>query len=152
MPKVGVALSVRNQKAVNQAGPLLDEISESWRKIEDHFKNSGILRGVTLKAWDMLSSPETGESFIGIAFIGVQKVKGSWHVCFGTWTDGCPEDEIVWLPVGECSSELRIDLLDHVEKLHEELVESNETYVASIQAAADKAVRVVEKLDPSGLF
>ena len=151
MPKKPLALSARNNQAVSKAEPLLDKISNSWRQIEEFFRNSGILRGATYPFGDMFAHPDTEEGFMGTRFIGIRKVKGAWHVCYGTWQDGCRDDDITWWPIGECSSEIRIELLDYVGKLQEELVKSNEAYVASIEKAAAKAVSVVTKLQISNL-
>lgn len=149
MPTSDSALIARNEAAMNEASPLLDKLSKTWDKIEGFFRKSGILREVSI-SFAPLHDQNTGGGIYGERLISLQKFGGSWKVCYGEVY--YQHDEVIsWKPVGESPADIRIELLEHVNRLFEALVKSNEEYVAEIRAATQKAEEIKVNLDLAGL-
>ncbi len=146
MAGIDAALKKRNKQIILQANPLFDELNSAWDKIEKFFRTQGILQSAYYSYDVAVVWPNQNESQqVGEFLIGIQKLKGKWHICHGVleYRDG----EISgWTPVAECSTELRIELLDHVDKLFERLVEANEKYVPEIEQAVAKSQSVLKDL------
>lgn len=146
MAGIDAALKKRNKQTILQANPLFDELNSAWEKIEKFFRTQGILQsaffpyGVETRWYNQAESEVVGEYLIGI-----QKVKGKWHVCYGT-RDLSDYEISDWTPIAECSTELRIELLNHVDKLFEKLVEANEKFVPEIEQAVAKSQAVLKDL------
>lgn len=145
MAKLDAALSARNAEALQRVNPLFDEINQSWARIESHFQKQGILREVehrvdTETVW-------TGNDYepVGEISIGVQKRRGKWRICYGFMPFHGP-GEVEWTPITDCQIQTRIEFLEHVSKLFEKLVESNESYVPEVEKAVARSKEVLAEL------
>ncbi len=144
------ALIERNKAAIKQASPLLDQISKTWENIEKFFQSQGILRGACTGYQTIYQDPY-GECPIGEHLLGIQKLKGAWRICVGMEHYNHPEDEFNWKPIGEASTQLRIELLEHVHSLFAAMVKSNEDYIKDIEEAAKKSQKVLSELQIADL-
>lgn len=140
------ALIQRNKAAIKQASPLLDQLSGTWDKIEKFFQSQGILRGACVGYQTVYQDPHE-ECPIAERLLGIQKVKGAWRICTGSEHYNYPEDGCDWKPIGEASTQLRIDLLEHVHPLFAAMVKSNEEYIKEIEKAAEKSRKVLSDLE-----
>ena len=146
MAKVDAALKKRNHEALSEVAPLFDQLNAAWEKIEDFFRSQGILAPTyisyaPLECWHNSVEPET----VGELVLGIEKIKGKWRICHSAY-DYRQGEVGTWTPVSDCSTELRTELLDHVGKLFEKLVESNEKYVPEVQKAVAKSAAVLKEL------
>lgn len=150
MPSFDPALIERNKAAIKQASPLLDKISKSWDDIEEFFRSQGILRGASIGYGTIYEDP-LEESPVGQDLLGIQKVKGAWRICVGSDMYRRPDCSPNWKPIGEASTQLRIDLLEHVHALFAAMVKSNEEYIKEIEEAARKSQAVLSDLQIADL-
>jgi len=141
MPKLDAALIKRNAAAIAQANPLYELVNKNWEKVEDFFRNQGVLAPVT--AW--LETSEGGlESGLGISKSG-----GQWRVHVVTSHINDPEQVEHWALICDAPIATRVAMLQHVPKLFDKLVESNEKAVADLADAAKKSSEAFQAL---GIF
>jgi hypothetical protein len=140
------ALRNRNKEIIQKATPLFDQLNESWEKIESFFRAQGILQSCYI-SYDQFGDWPQPDQFnaYGEELLGIEKHKGKWRICFAQLDYGSGEIS-GWTPVTEGSTEIRILLLDHVGKLFEMLVESNEKFVPEIEQAVAKSHSVLKAL------
>lgn len=150
MPSFDAALIQRNQAALAKASPLLDKLSKSWEQIEQFFRKQGILRGARYQ-YGSIYGDFPREDELGAKLLGVQKVKGTWRICYGEELYTHPDRDVDWVPVGDAPTAIRIGLLEHVGPLFEAMVKSNEGYLEEIEQAAAKAQSVLADLEFSDL-
>ena len=143
MSKLDAALLQRNKKTMQTVSPLFDELNKTWEEIEKFFRQQGILRDV-LHGFGTLEDERYGPQ--ADLLIGIQKQRGEWRICYGTYYYNNPEDVTNWTPVTECSTEVRIELLDHVNDLFEKLVKRNEEFIPELEQAVAKSHSVLEDL------
>lgn len=145
MAKIDAALIERNRMALKQVSPLFDQLNDSWAKIEDFFRRQGILQSAEhsygeLKHWH---NPAESEVY-GEKLIGVQKIKGKWRICYGEFHHQHGDSD--WTPVSDCNVDVRTEMLNHVGKLFEVLVDANEKYVPELEQAVVKSHSVLDEL------
>ena len=143
MSKLDDALVKRNQEAMKAVSPLFDELNKTWEKIEQFFRKQGILRDVEL-ALKPLEDVQYGP--YADTLIGIQKRRGEWRICYGISHYNNPNQETDWTAIPECSTELRVELLDHVKDLFAELVKTNEEFIPELEQAVAKSHNVLEEL------
>lgn len=140
-------LEERNSTTIDRAEPMFAQVNSNWEKVESYLKAKGVLHSVEhsfgqLEKW---LDPGTCDTF-GDRLIGIQRVKGKWRVCYGTFYYCDPNGETDWTPITECSMEIRIELLEHVPKLFEALVVANEKYIPTLEKAVEKSNEVLKNL------
>lgn len=143
MSKLDAALVQRNKQAIEAASPLFDELNKSWDQIEKFLRKQGILHEVEHQI-GTLDDLQYGA--YASRLIGIQKRKGEWRVCYGVVHFQDPDEDAGWIPVTECTTDLRIELLEHVAGLFEELVKSNEKFVPEMEKAVAKSHSVLADL------
>ena len=145
MPKVASALLERNQRALDQAKPLLESLSKQWGAIETALSNMGILKAAAC-TFESDEDPRTGH-VSGEYQLSVQKLSGKWRVCTGYFHYQSPYGDVEdWTPVIDAPISRRIELLDYVDDLREAIVAANESCVAQLEEACEKSSNVLKQL------
>src|SRR5205807_7395386 len=73
--------------------------------------------------------------------LGIQKVKGKWRLCYGSFDyNECSLHD--WMPIVECSVEVRIEAVKHIAALEQKLVESTEEFIPEV----DQAIRTLTEI------
>lgn len=66
--------------------------------------------------------------------LGIQKVKGQWRICHGTYDYSEPEPS-VWTPITECSALVRVNVAKHIEGLEDAIAKASERFVPKVEKA-----------------
>jgi hypothetical protein len=143
MSKVDPALIQRNREVMKSVAPLFDELNKAWEKVELFMRKQGILREVTHFVYHL---EDANEQPYAEACLTLKKWKGEWRICYEVSLYNDPTGKVECVPVLDCSTELRVELLDYVAGLFAKLVESNEAYVPELEQAVAKSHSVLESL------
>lgn len=150
MVAIDPALVKRNQSILASASPLFEKLNQAWGEIDDFFRRNGVLVGCFVPVGYYYEDDRHDMQPIGEYVLGIQKIKGSWRVCYGTF-DYRHASEISWTPVTECPIQERMDLLESVALLFGKVVETNEKYLEEIDAAVRKSDQVLAELNVTEL-
>lgn len=139
-------LEARAKNARQSLFQRYDQLNALWEKAEEQITKFHIPRPVCYE-YEALCAFQYGEEepYEGCC-LGVQKVKGKWRICHGTYYYCAPpgDDEPDWKPIIECSAEVRASAVEHLEGLREKVVESAEKFVPVVEEAIEKLRRFVK--------
>jgi hypothetical protein len=122
-----------------------DALNALWLKAEEEITKLHIPHDVRY-AYDGHDpsefGPNEGKEYYWVC-LGVQKIKGKWRVCHGAYyeacdgRDSCPD----WIPIIECSAEIRVEAAEHWPALRQAVVEAAEKFIPRV----DEAIANLEK-------
>jgi len=81
--------------------------------------------------------------------LGLQKVKGQWRICYGTYFYPAPEEDSGWKPITECSAEVRVSAASHLPRFRERVVESAEEFIPKVDKAITELKEALEMPEES---
>ena len=133
-----MTLDQRAQKLREELFPRYDRLNAFWQKVEEQLTEFHIPRPVEFpyrKRRIDWCDPDAGEVR---ECLGVQRVKGKWRICHASYVDdyrGPPEPDITWVPIIECSAEIRVRAATHVPGLKKAIIESAEKFIPKVDEA-----------------
>lgn len=115
-----------------------DELNKLWSKAEAQLRRIPIPVEVSIcyrteKAWGEEIEPDAG--FQIRSFLGFTKLGDGWRICFGEADDCCPRPEMEWKPIADCSAEIRLEAIPHLNALREQVIEEAAAYVGTLETA-----------------
>ena len=114
-----------------------DELNELWVKAEKQLKRIPIPVNASIeyKSVAVTDDPNYDNGDRIHSLLGFVKWGGQWRLCYGEYHDGYPDMDTSWKPIADCSADIRIETIRHLNKLRE--------------AVLAKAADCVETLDKS---
>jgi hypothetical protein len=86
--------------------------------------------------------------------LGLQKVKGSWRICYVLDYDYSHDDpEPDWTPILDCSATIRVHAAPHLPGLRSAVFASSEKFIPEVDKAIDALAKgLAEAGDPANRF
>jgi hypothetical protein len=86
--------------------------------------------------------------------LGLQKIKGSWRICYAVDYDYNRADrEPDWTPISECSATIRVHAAPHLPGLRSAALASSEKFIPEVDKAIDELAKgIAEAGDPADRF
>ncbi|MBI3468597.1 MAG: hypothetical protein HY000_36810 [Planctomycetes bacterium] len=137
---MALSLNERAQRARKVLFDRYDQINALWLKAEEQIVQFHIPRPVCYGYHTECEFTPCGEQPVVEHCLGVQKVKGKWRICYGTYPYNWPADPD-WKPITECSAEVRTAAAKHLPNLRQAVVECAEKFIA----VADDAIEELEQ-------
>lgn len=132
--KLGAQRQARQEKVAAALKERFDRLNAAWTEKEASLSSLQVPREVYLCYEELLDdgcpSPDHPRRKF---YLGLVKHKGKWRICHGVSELADDHDQVDWKPVVECSFEYRVSLVQHFEKLQDEVI-----------AAAEEAITEVE--------
>jgi hypothetical protein len=143
---VAMTLDERAQKVRKELFARYDQLNALWLKAEERLTKHHVPRPVQC----IYALPNTGEpedqGLPEAVCLGLQKVKGKWRICYGVyWFSAQPDAD--WLPITECSAEIRVEAARHLPKLEKAAVESAEKFIPKVDEAIQQLAEALGKPD-----
>jgi hypothetical protein len=129
-----MTLEVRAEKARKELFARYDRLNALWLEAEERLTKYHIPRPVKHEYCEYLldeGDPNSGSMW---DCLGLQKVKGKWRICHGSYyyIEPGPSN---WTPIVDCSAEVRVWAAKHLLGLEEEVVKSAEKFIPKVEDA-----------------
>ncbi|MDZ4818737.1 MAG: hypothetical protein SGJ20_07170 [Planctomycetota bacterium] len=115
-----------------------DRLNQLWTEAEKRLTSNHVPHFVTVvcQRWPDIQGEETIEE------IGLVKIKGEWRIGF-TEVDGRDTDylHVSWIPIVDCSAQIRVNCAKHLPKLEQAVVESAEKFIPRVDIAIDELTK-----------
>jgi hypothetical protein len=113
-----------------------DQLNALWLQAEEQLAKLHIPRPVCHVYLSYEEDHERRESQVEYC-LGLQKVKGKWTICHAIHYPfyGHPDDEPEWIPITDCSAEVRVRAAKHLPQLREAVVKSAEDFIPKVDEA-----------------
>jgi hypothetical protein len=136
-----MTLDQRAQNVRTQLFDRYDQLNALWQKAEERLTKNHIPRPVEhiYSEFDLVEGdPNAG---IGWHCLGLQKIKGKWRICHGTYcySQSGPDD---WTPIVDCAAPIRVRTTKYLLDLEEAAMKSAETFVPVV----DEAIKTLAKV------
>jgi len=138
---------MRADKAQKELFTRYDQLNALWLKAEERLTKYHIPRSVEHIYRECLIDERDPGSGPVWDCLGLQKVKGKWRICWGSYCYSDPEPS-VWTPITECSAEIRVGAAMHLPGLEEAVVKSAETFIPRVDGAIQALADAIAQPDP----
>ncbi len=132
-----------------------DQLNALFLKVEERLTKHHIPRPVEyIYSKNYIDDNPNGE--LAFECLGLQKVKGKWRICHGTYTC-CQDGPSAWTPVVDCSAEVRAAAARHVAKhlpdLEKAVIERTEKFIPEVDSAVQALAKALNQpLNINGLI
>jgi hypothetical protein len=117
-----------------------EELNSLLERAEKHLKRIPIPQDVTIRYKSELADPDpqtsTGDEIH--SYLGFVKFGRGWRLCYGQDHDGFPECPLVWKPVTDCSSDVRLEAVPHLTVLRDAVLAEAGKCVGALDEAIGK--------------
>ncbi len=131
-----MTLNQRAQKAREELFNRYDALNALWLKAEEEITKLHIPHGVSYVYNDDLNGCYPSDC------LGVMKIKGKWRICHGSYLPSCEPEPDDWTPIVECSAVIRVEVVKHLPRLRQAVIEAAEKFIPRV----DKAIKNLEKV------
>lgn len=139
------SLSVRARKASEKLFSRYDRLNDLWKQAEERLTKFHIPHVVRYEYRSYHPDDEYERNRVKRHdMLGVLKLKGSWCLCHGWYDDHYPDEEH-WTPISECSALLRVQSVEYLPGLEEEVVKNAEDFIPIVDDAIEQ---LTEFLNP----
>lgn len=130
-----MTLNERAQKARKALFNRYDQLNALWERAEEELTRLHIPHPIEFvyrhyeDDWRDPSGAQIAQC------LGIQKIKGKWRICHGTYVmphEPGPDD---WTPITDCSGDVRIEAARHLLALKQAIVEAAERFIPRADAA-----------------
>jgi hypothetical protein len=132
----------REQSVVGQLNERYKEFAALWESVEERLQRFRIAKDVSVHLRDETEYHDndgcnpTGDHHSH--YLGFARCVSGWRVCYGISYSRDPSGEIGWKPVAECRLETRLEVIPHLDKLREKVVQAAEETVPQLDDALAK--------------
>ena len=138
-PKDAASIDERAKKANESLSALYKQLNEKWEAIQQKLRKMVPPREawVSYKQIDAFPGPMgMNESEWEVHYcIGLIKYRGEWQICHGVYMDEQESEPGSWKPIVDCSVSERVEAVEHVDKLREEILISAEGSIPEVEKA-----------------
>ena len=109
-----------------------DMLNSLWLDVQKQLTSCQIPRPVVHIYHSACSGPE--EPMVYTA-LGLQKIHGKWTLCQTQYEDRFDPHHHDWVPILQCSVQIRLEAAPHVEALYAAVVQSAEDFIPEVDSA-----------------
>ncbi len=138
-----MTLSQRAEKARKELFARYDQLNTLLGKHEERLARYHIPRPVEHSYAKHDIEEQNPNSGFYYERLGMQKVKGKWRLCYGSFDyNECALHD--WTPLVECSVEVRVAAVQHIAALERKVVESAEKFIPKVDGAIKALTDLLE--------
>ncbi len=119
------------------------EIAEAWVKAEQLLSLSHVPKEVRVLVHDFGHNEESPEESI---YLGYVRLGGQWRICEVTVEIDC-QNESYERAIEDCPLDVRLEMLDHFDKLYAEVLKTTKDYVPKVKDRVSKFLASLEALN-----
>lgn len=138
-----MTLNQRAEKVRKELFARYDQLNALWLQAEERLTKHHVPRPVQ---YIYARYSRIVEDDPEAVCLGLQKVKGKWRICYGECY-ACSQPGPDWLPITECSAEIRVAAAEHLSGLEHAAIESAEQFIPKVEMAIQKLTEALGQPD-----
>jgi hypothetical protein len=127
----------RKRQAAEALNARYKELNKLWEQAEASLKELPIPVDVQLVYKSVDADPQRPNEAQINYHLAFARSKGGWRICVDTSHDSFPQYDFDWKPITECSVDIRLEAVPHLDKLRELVLKAAEDCVPTLDKAID---------------